>query len=133
MVLLFYPVLFSFLLGNKNRRAKEVSDNGQTTGGAENCAENHPEQGPWGPFGDLLYPQNPIFCTHKETCAKKWVLRAQQLPLHAWVPEDKSRNSPPQSWKYAAQLDFLAFGTFTYLPLPSGASKTLHYWAAHLG
>ena len=48
--------------------------------GATLCA--HPEQGPWGLFRYLLYPQNPIFGTHKEMCAKKWVLRGHQLPLH---------------------------------------------------
>ena len=44
---------------------------------------SHPEQGPLGLFRDLLCPQNPIFDTQKETCAKKWLLRAQQFPLHA--------------------------------------------------
>ena len=33
-------------------------------------AATHPVQGPSGLFRDMLCPQNLIFGTHKETCAK---------------------------------------------------------------
>ena len=68
----------------------------------------HPEQGPWWLFRDLMCPQNPIFGTHKEACAKKWVLRAQQLPLHAHRTLTTSfENRRPQTGN-TQQFEFLA-------------------------
>ena len=67
-------------------------------------------------------PENPIFGTHKETCAKKWVLshssslaRSLDLP---WTLKTSFEDRTPQAGHtQQQQLDFLASVTFTCLYL----------------